>query len=239
MKYHVPVLSEAGSATAEHLGGVPGGLRMEHWPLCKECGRPQSLIAQLDHAADRLDLGRAGRVLFVFQCEWDAGMCATWDAWSGANRCIVAEPEKLTGDSTPPVSPMPPLIGAVGVVRWIERDDGVTADEAPAFFADDRYLALGEAAWAKPTGETRLGSVPHWIQSADETPGSDWRFLGQIDSGYRFADPHEPRPDWVAAPGEGGIAYADGPNFGGGLAYLWSQDWAAGAPRVVMFWQCG
>src|SRR5262249_14777262 len=100
MRYFVPDICVAAEAPPEttaqdKLGGAPFGLRQDKWPRCRECGKSQSLLAQLTHDPARLELGRTGRVLFVFQCNHDPGMCDTWDAHSGANACIVVEPEEL------------------------------------------------------------------------------------------------------------------------------------------------
>jgi hypothetical protein len=47
----------------DQFGGLPWGLAPELWPKCSECGKSQSLLAQLIHDPTRLDLGRDGRVL--------------------------------------------------------------------------------------------------------------------------------------------------------------------------------
>ena len=71
----------------EKFGGVPWGLDEELWPTCADCGKHQSLLAQLVHDDTRLNLGREGRVLLVFQCNHSPGMCETETGGSGANAC--------------------------------------------------------------------------------------------------------------------------------------------------------
>src|SRR5689334_8522225 len=100
MRYFVPklmlgVLAPKQAALEDKFGGLPWGLSSARWPLCSACHKPQSMIAQLVHHQDRFDLGRAGRVLFVFQCDHNPGGCATWLGDSGANSCFVLEPEEL------------------------------------------------------------------------------------------------------------------------------------------------
>jgi hypothetical protein len=241
MKYHVPVLATLVTG-GEQLGGTPFGLPAERWPICAECSRPQSLIAQLWHDDRRLDLGASGRVLFVFQCEWDAGMCSNWELFSGANACLVLSERELTGQASPPPDPVPPVVPAVGILGWQEKDDGLAAEVQPAFFDYDDYLALADEEWEKATGETRLGGVPHWVQSPDEAPKDGWRFMGQLDSMYRFADRSVPLPTTLRLAADTGgddPLFAEGPNFGGGFAYLFARDGEGDAPpAVAMFWQC-
>ena len=100
MRHFVPDICPAPEVKAEtaaqdKFGGIPWGLGRQQWPRCRNCGKSQSLRAQLVHDREWLDLGRAGCVLFVFQCNHDPGMCSTWDGCSGANACFVVEPEDL------------------------------------------------------------------------------------------------------------------------------------------------
>lgn len=241
MRYHVPVLATLVEGQ-EQLGGTPFGLPADRWPICAECGRPQSLIAQLKHDDERLDLGSAGRVLFVFQCEWEAGMCSNWELFAGANACLVLSEPELTGVASSLPEAAPPVIPVVGILRWQEHDDGIAADVRPAFFDGVAHLTLSDEEWEKATAETRLGGVPHWVQSPDEAPKDGWRFLGQLDSMYRFVDRSVSLPTvlrFAAGSGDDDALFADGPNFGGGLAYLFARDSEGDAPPAVgMFWQC-
>jgi hypothetical protein len=71
-------------------------------------------------------------------------------------------------------------------------------------------------------------------------PEGDWRFLGQLDSFYSFyktpaiplrhvtADPHH----W-----EGRTYMAQGPSFGGGVAYVFFRE-VEGRAEGWMAWQC-
>lgn len=223
----------------ERLGGNPVGLNPDLWPVCTDCGKSQSLLAQLQHHPDRLDLGRDGRMLFVFQCAHDPGMCSTWEALSGANACFVVEPEQLGSELTPTPADGPPLDNEVWITGWLEKEDGLTATECAAFQTDATFLELPESVVSKATWSTRLGGAPHWMQSADEAPSPGWRFIGQLDGTYSFLSPLTDRPKWVRVDSEeweGRRYVAEGPNFGGGLAYLFLRD-SDGPPEGCMFWQ--
>jgi hypothetical protein len=130
MRYFVPDICAAAEAAPEtgaqdKLGGSPFGLRQDMWPTCTDCGKSQSLLAQLTHDPTHLDLGRAGRVLFAFQCNHNPGMCATWDARSGANACIIVELEELGHRLSDLPDDRPAVENEVRVLAWIEKDDGL------------------------------------------------------------------------------------------------------------------
>jgi hypothetical protein len=178
------------------FGGLPWGLPAERWPYCAFCHSPQSLIAQLRHERDRLDLGKTGRVLFVFQCNGDQGRCPTWDMNSGANSCFVLDEEELTEGLSEPNWYVAPedhvdrwldenVFEEWRVLRWQEKEDGIPASY-PGFFGLLHALPEGydEAQDTKFCSEvfqgTKLGSVPFWLQFPKDPPGG--RFLGQIDS---------------------------------------------------------
>lgn len=233
MKYFVPELVPgdqlpAQSSLEEKYGGLPWGLPSERWPLCASCGSPQCLLAQLRHDRERLDLGREGRVLFVFACNDNFSRCPTWDRDSGANSCFVIDEEQLIeGLTLPPVSQGFPqrrldrwldehVHPEWRVVRWREGNDGIP-EGYPGFFGllhglPDGYDANAyENYWSAVPQETKLGSVPFWIQSPKPPHGG--RFLGQIDS------------DCCQAFGDNGLGYIflTGP---------------ASAPRGWFLWQC-
>ncbi|SEI59233.1 hypothetical protein SAMN05518849_101198 [Sphingobium sp. AP50] len=243
MRYFVPQLDlaeteDAASAHAEHLGGLPFGLPISLWPICKECGGSQSLLAQFAHDSDRLNLGREGRVLYVFQCNHDPGMCATWEAFSGANHCLVLEPETLMRAVTQIPTDNPPLDNAAIINGWVERVSPLPESIKSAFFSDETFFALGDDDLADITWSTRLGGAPRWLQGAEEGPAG-WRFLGQLDSVYSFLSAPTRHTSWITPDGEGfeGRTHVgEGPNFGGGIAYLFASD-ESDVPQVVMLWQ--
>lgn len=247
MRYFIPRIRLSAelplqSGPEDKLGGLPWGLPASLWPTCSECGKSQSLLAQFVHHAPRLDLGRPGRVLSVFQCNHNPGMCSTWEGGSGANACIVTEPEDLT--STPGVLPndSPGIEREARITEWLERDDEIADEQAELFFSSTEFFELPESDAAKPTWSTRLGSVPRWIQSPDEAPTEDWTFIGQLDSTYSFlSGPKSPTPGVVedTEKFEGRSHYCEGPNLGdGGIAYLFLRK-GQSSPEGWFFWQCG
>lgn len=190
------------------------------WPSCAGCGRPMSFLAQFAHDPDRLDLGGAGRLLTMWQCgrEERVGWCETWDPTGGANAVLVVA---QAASSCPLPADPPDLVAVRPIVGWAEREDGVAAEDAPAYMDRDRYWAL--------TGQpdavygSRLGGVPTWIQDVAAKPG--WVFVGQFEDGM---DVHgQPNPD-------GGVS---GPNFGTGCAYAF-LDRSVDPPAGFMLWQC-
>jgi hypothetical protein len=247
VRYFVPdirLMEEGGPQVGfeEKLGGLPWGLQASHWPHCKDCGKAQSLLAQFVHAPPRLDLGREGRILSVFQCNHDPGMCSSWEGGSGANACLIFEPEDLIDGPTPLPASAPPIDREVRIVNWIAREDEVNESSASKYYSDQEYFALGKEGWQMPASGTRLGSVPCWIQSPDEAPKDGWRFVGQLDSTYSFYNaPAENVPGVWKDPShwEGRSHGCEGPNLGdGGIAYLFLKE-NEGRPEGWFFWQCG
>ena len=247
MRYFRPVLQpgELMPPQVSHedkLGGLPFGLPASQWPVCKDCGKPQSLLAQFGHHSERLDLGKPGRVLSVFQCNHDPGMCSTWEGGSGANACLVTEPEELTGKLTPAPTPGTIAEREARVVDWIVEDDGLSDSEAARFFQADSYFELPPLKTELVPTSTRLGGVPHWIQSPDEAPGAPWQFVGQLDSTYSFLRPLKEAVTGVHADPdgwEGRTHFCEGPNFGdGGIAYLFINRQSVPVSGWF-FWQCG
>lgn len=229
-------------AYEDKLGGLPFGLPSARWPMCRDCGRPQSLLAQFAHHPDRLDLGRAGRVLHVFQCNHDPGMCSTWEGGAGANACVITEAEESTGALTSAPSSDTSIEREARIVEWLEMDDGLSDAEAARFSNADSYFELPRLTTESVSMSTRLGGVPHWIQSPDEAPGSTWKFVGQLDSTYSFLKPPRAAVNGIyadPAAWEDRTHYCEGPNFGdGGIAYLFIQRDANTASGWI-FWQCG
>jgi uncharacterized protein YwqG len=171
MKHFVPVLKRAAALPAqieieEKFGGLPWGLPANRWPTCRSCGKPQTMIAQLRHHAERLDLGKDGRILFVFQCNHDAGSCETWAGESGANACLVLEAEELGSGLTAISTANVAIETEVRVLGWQEGID----DES------------------EPEMVTKLGGIPSWVQGDDEGPTKPWRWVGQFDSTHRLED---------------------------------------------------
>jgi hypothetical protein len=247
MQYFVPEIKlpmelPKQSAPEDKFGGVPWGLESDTWPKCSDCGKSQSFLAQLLHDPVRLNLGREGRVLFVFQCNHDPGMCSTWEGGSGANACFVVEPEHLSRKLSDLPADAPLVENEVRVLQWVERDDGLPLSVASAFFDDSKYYALPEEQRGAVTSGTRLGGVPNWIQSPSEAPRDGWQFVGQFDSTHSFLTAPKTQAPWVGVDAErweGRTHYGEGPNYGdGGIAYLFLKLTDT-APQGWFFWQCG
>jgi hypothetical protein len=249
MKYFVPDiripedLPEA-SALHDRFGGIPWGLPNELWPRCSDCGGTQSFLAQFQHHKSRLNLGGEGRVLYVFQCNRNPGMCATWEGGSGANACFVIAPDdQLQGFSAPPAD-QPPKEPELRVAGWLERNDGISSSFMSSFFSDNEYFALEESLIQSVPMSTKLGGPPCWIQSPSEAPSvsEGWRFIGQLDSTYSFLSPPSVQKPWLFPDTdgwEGRTHIGQGPNFGdGGIAYLFLRPEYA-LPEGWFFWQCG
>lgn len=166
-------------------------------------------------------------------------MCSTWEAFSGCNACFVLEPEELSDERSAWPKDSPPLDKEVVIERWVEKDDGLPESLRAAFNSEATYLAVDPEVQARVTYGTRLGGIPRWLQSADEGPKGDWRFIGQLDSSYTFLTPPASTVEWITPDPsgfEGRTHYAEGPNFGSGIGYMFLRN-ADGVPEGAFFWQ--
>ena len=199
MKYFVPELAlgpllPPQTELAEKFGGLPWGLSAEQWPLCRECGNPQTHLATLAHHAERLDLGKEGRAVLIFQCGRTPNetSCEAMDADSGANAVVFLDADKIGIGLTAPPAP-----GAVHEIemrigKWDERHDSVTPELEASFYNADGF-------WDEPDEArkivedsiedgARLGSVPCWVQEPEDIePG--FHFAAQLAMYYHFPDP--------------------------------------------------
>ncbi|MEM9772733.1 MAG: hypothetical protein AAF889_14270 [Cyanobacteria bacterium P01_D01_bin.73] len=256
MKYFVPVLRFAQELPPQteyqdKLGGIPWGLRPGDWPRCTDCGKSLSLLAQFAHHPERLDLGRPGRVLNVFQCNHRPGDCETWEGGHGANACFVKDPEELSPALTEVPADAPFIEDEVRVVEWSIHDDGLTPEEYHNFFADET-MPDDDEVLDRITSDTRLGGTPLWIQSPYEAPKGDWQFVGQLDSCYWLhtapsqatcdaLDVHinalNTNTDGSLEVDNGHTHFCPGPNFGSGIGYIFLRI-KGGTPEGWFFWQC-
>ncbi|MFI5297678.1 MAG: hypothetical protein ACHREM_06220 [Polyangiales bacterium] len=177
------------TALVDKFGGLPWGVPSTRWPICRSCGGSMSHLAQLRHHVGRLDLGRDGRVLCVFFCD-DAG-CEAFDPSSGANACVVFEPEDLGDKPTPQPPPRrnPVRRSEAIVTAWTETDDGIPADRYADFFDDDRAMKLPPEYWRLADGGTRIGGAPCLFVTAHGLPSAPFRFAFQIGEGDTFPGP--------------------------------------------------
>ncbi|MBP9093673.1 hypothetical protein KBI23_21825 [bacterium] len=242
-------------ALEDKLGGLPWGLPAEKWPMCAMCTRPQSLLAQFVHDEERLNLGKAGRVLFIFfQCNFAPGDCETLDGSSGANSCFVLDAEELTDKlAESPASDLSVETEA-RVEEWIRKVE------------DLEQASLASPYKPNTTFSTKLGGLPNFIQNEEEAPSDGYQFIGQLDYLYNFYSTlpaanevgcsvirfgrlrRSQKPDQIKsnaphfiqelAPSSEVRWYCDGANFGDagtGYIYLKLEDTTT---KGHFFWQC-
>jgi hypothetical protein len=171
LKIHIPKFVFAGTSDAKQkdstikFGGLPVGLSVERWPICRECEVPMSFLFQMKHHADRLPLGKEGRVLYLFQCE-NGGSCSTWEADGGCNQVLIQESDAWKEE---PLSDLPhnktTLLPDLAVRDWetIEVKD----QEEHSYW-------------------THFGGSPIWIQSSEDL-GAGYDFVGQLDYGVHVS----------------------------------------------------
>ena len=198
MKYFVPELAlgpllPPQTQLAEKFGGLPWGLPLSKWPTCAGCGNPQSHLATFVHQAGRLDLGKEGRVMLVFQCNHSPNEtdCETYEAGSGANAVVFLDAAEIGIGLTLPPAPGATKEIEMRVVEWAEQQDLVTPELEPSFYDAvkhwDLYLEQ-EAIHNSVADGAKLGSVPGWIQDAAAI-APPFRFTAQLGYSYHFPDP--------------------------------------------------
>lgn len=244
MRYFTPQLQLASelppqAVPADKFGGLPWGLPVHAWPVCSACGHALTPIAQFVHDPVRLDLGRAGRLLSVFQCSRhvDDG-CEAAVHGSGANACFVTEPEDLVASLTPLPADAPMLEREARVIAWAEHEDGIKAEDGARFLTPEGLAQVSEYACEGITPETRLGGAPYWIHGPDPALADGWRFIGQLMDYYEFRRAPALGTDefWMEDREDGQVYVCDGPNFSSGIAYLFLRD-TAGLPEGWFSWQ--
>ncbi len=226
MKYYVPrfelgVLSNSQRLMEDKFGGLPWGIPARFWPICRSCGKSMSLIVQLNHHDERLNLGRKGRCLFVFMCSNPDSYCEpTWNSSEGCNSSFVVEPEALENNlSFPPDVAEPEtaqirncencaydqswvadrtiwIQTEVRISKWIQMHDEIPKSDRSNFTDETKYSETSEELLKSIYSGTKLGSVPSWIQSPEY---SDWTFVAQFDDYFGFHTPL-PEPDDIGCP---------------------------------------
>lgn len=180
------------------LGGLPWGLPARLWPVCEECGRPMSHLAQipaqsLDAHSPTLPMA-ADSVLFVFKCEWDS-VCSFWEGDSGANGVFSVLRSELGDALTAPPAHhedgVPDTLRELGIAHWREDDDGAPAELEDAFYDYGRHSDLpAEIAyphnWASEW-RTKFGGVPYWTANGAQCVPAG-KLLSQIDNWVTMED---------------------------------------------------
>lgn len=164
------------------FGGLPWGVSRERWPRCAHCGSIQSLLAQLRHDPPRLDLGRAGRILCVFQCaRWHENGCDSFDPSSGANACFVLEPEELRGDVPPPDTASHLAHLETHVLSWEPHVETLRAEFVDAYFDPTKWHSVPTDECYAISLDTKLGGIPFWGNvGPSDMPVGNWRFVLQM-----------------------------------------------------------
>jgi hypothetical protein len=173
------------------------------WPSCRYCRSNMQFLGQLR-------LADPDRLILLFMCQNDPGLCGEWEADGGANAASVV----LSHDVAPAVAP-----AEGNALRETQYGAKTVNFESPEYES-------ARAEWSQSSGRRQrdvlgqLGGEPSWLQ-ADETPscnacGEQMAFVAQL----------EPGPD------------ADTEmNFGGGgCAYVF--ECGCSGRSAKMLWQC-
>jgi len=199
---HEPLTRFGGFPAVPDKGSV-------EWPGCRACNGPMQFLGQLRVPASS---ETAERLLLIFMCQNEPGMCDEWEADNGGNSVLVIDASQSMKLLQPPVISPATIRGAVNGALFVESE------------VDDYDLAREE--WANAHDNRRrevLGQVsgpPSWIQ-AGEVPACNacstpMRFVAQLEEG----------------PG-----HETAMNFGGGCAYVF--DCSCDSPTGKLLWQCG
>jgi hypothetical protein len=71
-------------------------------------------------------------------------MCATWEAFSGANACLVIDPEDLGEAETRWPVGQAPIEHCAHICEWVRKDDRLTEDKRLKFQSDEEFFSLDE-----------------------------------------------------------------------------------------------
>ncbi|MCA9790240.1 MAG: hypothetical protein KC910_00535 [Candidatus Eremiobacteraeota bacterium] len=219
--YFLPVLEAAPKGDIpEKMGGFPDRFPSEHWPLCGQCQKAMSFWFQLAHHQARLNLGAAGRTLYVFVCS--NPRCAPEEYDGGANKVVLLDPEQHSlGQAMPPSAVK--LYPEAFITGWQAYTDPVPRAIRGAFESESEWETIEEnPGWGQPgekileilddlTSRTRLGGPPCWLERP-KLPPAGFRFVGQFQELWPLSKPAAPSPDRRYA--------VRGPDLKGGIAYL-------------------
>jgi hypothetical protein len=161
-----------------------------------------------------LEDNNATRLVLMFMCQNDPGMCDEWDANLGGNCALV-----VAIDDARQLANAPEFGVAVrDTVHGVRMEVVASAnyEDAKQWWAEENHSNLGQVLGM-------LGGEPSWLQE-DETPtcnhcGSKMRFVAQLEQG----------PDRKRAMNFGG----------GGCAYVFHCPCKQGSGSGKFLWQCG
>lgn len=168
------------------VGGAPLAPAGTKWPTCRACGGPMQFLSQLHLSPAGLSAqALRDKVLLLFQCQNNPGLCDEWAANGGGNAALLVS--SLARQSLKAPSG-PTLLRRESRFRLVQYDDSASR-ESP----DDAYCASVDAKDSKTLG--KVGGRPLWMQG-DETPqckcGAKMRFVVQLEArgggGINFGD---------------------------------------------------
>lgn len=204
--------AEAPTATepVTRFGGLPL-IPMDQgfqWPACSTCRGAMQFLGQI-----ALEDNKSNRLVLMFMCQNDPGLCDEWDANLGGNCALV-----VTIDGARQLANSPEFgITARDTVHGarIKVVASANYEGAKQWWAEENHTNLGQVLGM-------LGGEPSWLQE-DETPtcnhcGSEMRFVAQLEQGT----------DRKTAM-----------NFGGGCAYVFYCPCQQGNGSGKFLWQCG
>jgi hypothetical protein len=194
LKYFKPVVRlvksrEEPEEFTEQLGGVPWGLPIDRWPLCKECSSPMTFLAQLRHHPVRLNLGKEGRILYLFLCLNPSASCDFWDPEGGSNAVVILEKTELVNGITNPPESVPQILVDFQIIRWELTDDEIPPGLYSDFFDYKQWDQLPYELREELQWETRFGGTPGWVQGPEHYPG--FHYTGQLS----FLELAQPIPE--------------------------------------------
>jgi hypothetical protein len=174
--FYPGVLMPKQKTLEDKLGGFPWRFPKERWPVCGFCKKPMSFLAQFRHHPERLDLGKDGRVLFLFEC-----FGHQTNLEDSCQRCFVLEEYQLTQGLTHLDIPIHVHFELrvtewkleeepVSLEEWKRHNDFETSIRVPWEETEDFICRLCH--------ETKLGGVPAAIQQYEL---AGYAFLGQLE----------------------------------------------------------
>jgi hypothetical protein len=189
--------AEAPAATESvtRFGGlplIPIDMQFE-WPTCATCAGPMQFLGQIG-----LEDPDATRLLLLFMCQNDPGLCDEWDANLGGNRAILVEIDGGGKLAAPPAKGVTTRESSYGAS--VEAVDAADYNAARQQWAERHPFPLSQVLGHLAS---HSGAQPSWLQD-DETPNCD-----QCGNPMRFVTQLEEGPDRKTAMnfGGGGCAY--------------------------------
>jgi hypothetical protein len=195
------------SDSGTRFAGLPLAPVGAKWPRCESCEGAMQFLGQI---ALPVPAGETARLLLLFMCANDPGMCEEWDPDAGGNRAFAVDAADLVA-MKPPKKGQTTREGRFGV-----RIESLAGQDYDA--ARDEWCRMNGARGREIVGQ--MFGTPAWVQG-EQIPGCDdcgqpMRFVAQLEEG----------PDHETAINFGG----------GGCGYVF--DCRCGAQSAKLLWQC-